>query len=86
MESVFLCFSTVEARRGRWLKQVRLCGTVWTQEGRCKGVVLVALVGEGESRWVDTEYFLQKVDGGWRKYFERKGLKVDVADVEDKVE
>ena len=48
---------------------------------------LVGLVGEGNSRWVDTDYFLQKVDGGWRKYCERKMLKVDVAkDLEAVVE
>ena len=48
---------------------------------------LGGLVGEGNSRWVDTDYFLQKVDGDWRKYCERKGLKVDVAnDLEAVVE
>ena len=48
---------------------------------------LVGSVGEGDSRWVDVDYFLQKVDGGWRKYCERKGLKVDVAtDVEEALE
>ena len=40
---------------------------------------LVGSVGEGDSRWVGVDYFHQKVDGGWRKYCERKGLRVDVA-------
>ena len=46
---------------------------------------LVGLVGEGETQWVDSSYFLQKVDGGWRKYCEKKGLKVDlVKEVEER--
>ena len=47
----------------------------------------VGSVGEGDLRWVDVDYFLQKVDGGWRKYCERKALKVDVGkDVEEALE
>ena len=54
------------------------------KEGR-KLWFLVGLVGEGNSRWVDTDYFFQKVDGDWRKYREKKGLKVDlVKEVEER--
>ena len=39
---------------------------------------LVGTIGEGDARWVDAAYFLDKVDEGWRKYCEKKGLKVDL--------
>ena len=46
---------------------------------------LVGLVGEGETQWVDSSYFLTKVDEGWRKYSEKKGLRVDlVKEVEER--
>jgi hypothetical protein len=47
---------------------------------------LVGLVGEGEARWVEPSYFIQKVDGGWRKYCEKKGLKVDLVREGDELE
>ena len=88
MGSVFPCFfhrrttqrTLVEA--GEAVEEVlghkREGGKLW---------FLVGLVVEGNSRCVDTDYFLQKVDEGWRKYCERKGLKVeDSKDLEDVVE
>ena len=39
---------------------------------------LVGTIGEGDARWVDAAYFLDKVEEGWRKYCEKKGLKVDL--------
>ena len=48
---------------------------------------LVGFVGEGDSHWLNADYFLQKFDEGWRKYCDRKGLKVDVAkDMEEALE
>ena len=42
---------------------------------------LVGLVGERESRWVDSNFFLQGVHEGWRNYCDKKGLKVDLVHV-----
>ena len=47
---------------------------------------MVDTFGEGDARWVDSAYFLDKVDERWRKYCEKKGLKVDLVRAGEELE